>query len=222
MGRHFEKELDALRANLVSMGNLVDLQIDRACRALFSSNLQAADAVVAMDGDVDAFDSLIDRQCQKIFVVTQPVAVDLRLLMAALNINSQFERVGDIAVNIAERVSPLAGQAEVMERIRLSEMIRIARIMVRDSIDSFLHHDPDQARRVLDYDDVVDNLNRQIFGRLVQEMQSNSLLVEPGAHMLILSRHIERLADHATNIAEDVIFLVEARQVKHHADEQPR
>ncbi len=222
MGRHFETELDALKANLVSMGNLVDGQIDRACRALFSGNTGAADAVIAMDGEVDAFDSLIDRQCQKIFVTTQPVAVDLRLLMAALNINSQFERIGDIAVNIAERVSPLMGHGDFMERIRLSEMIRIARIMVRDSIDSFLHNDPEQARRVLEYDDIVDDLNRHTFRRLVLEMQSNSLLIEGGAHMIILSRHIERLADHATNIAEDVIFLVEARQVKHHAEEQPR
>ncbi len=209
-----------MKTNLVAMGKMVDDRIGHAFHALFTGDMGEAAAVIARDREVDTFDSMIERQCQQIFVSAQPVAADLRLLMAALNINSQFERIGDIAVNVAERVRPLVSSVTLMKEARLAEMAEIAQVMVSESLDSFLKNDPASATRVLEYDDVVDGLNRSIFQFLVAEMQADNRLIEPGSHMLILSRHIERLADHATNIAEDVIFLVEARQVKHHAGEQ--
>jgi len=220
MERHFERELDELRGNLVKMGSLVDGQLDAACRALFGSDIALASSVINGDADVNEFDNRIQKQCQRIFALTQPVAVDLRLLMAALNISRELERIGDIAVNIAERVSPLAEYREFVRSTRLEEMAQIAQIMVRDSLDSFINYYPPLATRVLESDDVVDSLNRNIFYRMVREMQAHRELIEPASHILILSRHLERLADHATNVAEDVIFLVEAKIVKHEGPPQ--
>jgi phosphate transport system protein len=219
MERHFERELEDLKTNLVTMGSLVDGQLGSACRALFEGDMARARDVMERDREVDSFDTLIDRQCMDFFAVTQPVAVDLRLLMSSLAINSQLERIGDIAVNVAERVEPLVPHREFLLSTRLSEMANIARIMVRDSLDSFIRGDASLASRVLVSDDVVDKLDGGLFRSLVAEMKDHHDRIEPAAHILILSRHLERLADHATNIAEDVIFIVEAKLVKHNAGE---
>jgi phosphate transport system protein len=220
MERRFEKELDGLKANLTKMGRLVDEQIDLACHALFQADPGLARQVVHKDEEVDELDMVIDKQCQEIFALSQPVAVDLRLLMAALKINNELERIGDIAVNIAERVEPLAKYNAFLRGTRLAEMTQIARIMVNDSIESFIANNPRLATLVLECDDVVDSLDASNFRQMVNEMQRDHALVEPASHVLILSRHIERLADHATNIAEDVIFLVDAKIVKHNALEE--
>lgn len=220
MERRFEKELDDLKANLIKMGRLVDEQIDLACHSLFQADVDLARQVLQRDDSVNELDTLIDKQCQEIFALSQPVAVDLRLLMAALKINNNLERIGDIAVNIAERVEPLSSYHAFLKGTRLAEMVQIARIMVNDSIDSFISNNPRLANLVLESDDVVDSLDAAIFRQMVREMQRDHSLIEPASHILILSRHIERLADHATNIAEDVIFLVDARMVKHNAFEE--
>jgi len=220
MERHFERELQELKDDLVAMGNLVDEQLDRAFHALFSGDIEEASLVIAHDRKVDAFDNRIDGECQRIWALTQPVAMDLRLLMAALQINMQLERIGDIAVNIAERTEPLVLFKDFLQHTRLPEMAQIARIMIRDSLDAFISGDPTLAERVLASDDVVDGLERGIFIDLVKRMRVQRDLVEPSAHTLMLSRHLERLADHATNIAEDVIFLVESKMVKHNARDQ--
>jgi len=220
MERRFEKELDELKANLTKMGRLVDAQIDLACHALFQADVDLARQVFQKDANVDELDSLIDKQCQAIFALSQPVAVDLRLLMSALKINNNLERIGDIAVNIAERVEALALHNAFLRSTRLAEMTQIARIMVNDSIESFILNSPRLANLVLESDDVVDSLDAAIFHQMVREMQRDSTLIEPASHILILSRHIERLADHATNISEGVIFLVDAKIVKHNAFEE--
>jgi phosphate transport system protein len=222
MERHFERELDELKGTLVRMGGLVDRQLGSACGALFEGDIGRAQEVIEQDREVDALDTLIDRQCMDIFALAQPVAVDLRLLMSSLAINSQLERIGDIAVNIGERVEPLAPHREFLLSTRLSEMADIARIMVRDSLDSFIRGDASLASRVLVSDDVVDRLDGGLFRSLVEEMKERHDRIEPAAHILVLSRHLERLADHATNIAEDVIFIVEAKLVKHNAGEELR
>ena len=219
MERHFERELVQLKQKLIAMGSMVDNQVAGACRALFQGNIQLAETVIAGDKQVDELDNDIDRDCQRIFALTQPVAIDLRLLMAALKMNTQLERIGDIAVNIAERVEPLRNFNTFLTSTRLSEMAQIARIMTRDALDSFVEGNAGIATRVLESDDVVDRLDGQIFRQMVSTMQTDHPLIAPASHVLILSRHIERLADHATNIAEDVIFILEARQVKHHAGE---
>ncbi len=219
MRRFFEEQLDQLRTNIIKMGSVVDEQIDFAIKALEESNLELARIVIDRDNKVDEYDNLIDRQCENIFAMTQPVAVDLRLLMSALKMNNELERVGDIAKNIAERVTPLRDHADLIRRTKILEMAAIARQMVKHAIDSFVNNDPALARDICLNDDAVDALDREIFQSLVAEMKVDPEIIEPAAHLMIVSRHIERLADHATNIAEDVIFLVDAKIIKHHAEE---
>jgi phosphate transport system protein len=218
MRRHFEEQLDQLRTNLIKMGSLVDEQIDFSIKALDEGNIELARIVIERDAKVDEFDILIDGQCERIFAVTQPVAVDLRLLMSALKMNNELERIGDIAKNIAERVFSLREHSNLVHRTRIFEMAEAARQMVKAAIDAFVNNDPVLARKVCVNDDTVDTLDREIFQSLVLEMKNTPENIEPAAHIMILSRHIERLADHATNIAEDVIFLTDAKIIKHHAE----
>jgi phosphate transport system protein len=210
-------ELDQLRTMLIRMGSLVEEQIDYAVKAIAEADVALAQLVMQRDQKVDEYDTAIDKQCMKIFALTQPVAVDLRLLMAALKINNELERIGDIAVNLAERVEPLLPHQEFVKTTPLREMATAAREMVKNSIDSFVNNDPDLAKKILISDDVVDNYDRDIFNAMIARMKEGREHVEPASHIMIISRHIERLADHATNIAEDVIFLVNARIIKHNA-----
>jgi len=219
MARHFEMELDQLRTMLIRMGSLVEEQIDLAVRAMIESNVELARLVMERDKKVDEYDNAIDQQCMRIFALSQPVAIDLRLLMAALKINNELERIGDIAVNLAERVEPLLPHSAFVRQTALSQMASAARQMVKDAIDSFVNNDPGLAKKVLMSDDYVDDLDRQTFNLMVEKMKASAQCIDPAAHVMIVSRHIERLADHATNIAEDAIFLVNAKIIKHHAQE---
>ena len=215
MERHFDQELGTLRTTLTKMADLVDDQLSRSYHALFNADLDAAMWVIERDRQVDDFDTRIEQDCQRLFALGQPVAVDLRLLIAVLKINTQLERIGDIAVNIAERVDPLMNHVGFLKGTKVPEMAEIARIMVGDSIAAFMSNDAPLAQRVLLSDDVVDSMNRAFFNACVDQMRRRDDIVEAAAHILILSRHIERLADHATNIAEGVIFLVDAKLVQH-------
>ncbi len=220
MARHFEMELDQLRTMLIRMGSLVEEQIDCGVRAIVDADESLAKLVIERDTKVDEFDNAIDQQCMRIFALTQPVAMDLRLLMAALKINNELERIGDIAVNLAERVHALLPHKTFVEGTRLKEMAQAAREMVKGAIDSFVNSDPGLAKKVLESDDVIDSLDREMFEFMVAQMKESKELIAPAVHMVILSRHLERLADHATNIAEDVIFLVNAKIIKHNAGER--
>jgi len=215
MTRHFEMEIDQLRTMLIRMGSLVEEQIDCAVRALVQGDLGLIRLVMDRDKTVDEYDTTIDEQCMKIFALSQPVAVDLRLLMAALKINNELERIGDIAVNLCERAEPLAVHLELVKKTRIAEMADAARVMMKLSIDSFVNNDPQLATKVLESDDFIDQLDRDTFRLMTKLMKESPELIEPAIHIVILSRHIERLADHATNIAEDVIFLVKAKIIKH-------
>jgi phosphate transport system protein len=219
MTRHFEMEIDQLRTLLIRMGSLVEEQIDCAVRALIQGDMGLVRLVMDRDKTVDEYDNTIDGQCMKIFALSQPVAIDLRLLMAALKINNELERIGDIAVNLCERVEPLAAHPALVKSTALVEMAEAAREMMKSAIDSFVNNDPGLATKVLESDDNVDQLDRDNFTLMAKIMRESPALVEPAMHVVVLSRHIERLADHATNIAEDVIFLVNAKIIKHHAYE---
>lgn len=220
MARHFEMELDQLRTMLIRMGSLVEEQIECGVKAVTEADESLSKLVIERDKKVDEYDNAIDQQCMRIFALAQPVAIDLRLLMAALKINNELERIGDIAVNLAERVAPLLSFKEMVQSTRLREMAHAAREMVKGAIDSFVNNDPSLADKVLKSDDLIDDIDQQMFQQMVSKMKESSKFIEPAVHLVILSRHLERLADHATNIAEDVIFLVNARIIKHHADEE--
>ncbi len=220
MHRHFEDLLDTLRSNLIKMGSLVDEQLDLSFRALHDGDTQATSKVFGTEKKVNDFDNLLDREVDEIMALEQPVAADLRLVLSAIKINHELERIGDVAVNIAQRVEPLKNYPDLVRRTAILDMGDVARLMVHDSIDAFIHADAELARRICRQDDVVDEMNRQKFRFVIGEMKGNPELIEPGAHLIVALKHIERVADHATNVAEDVVFLVDAKIIKHHAADQ--
>lgn len=215
MRRHFVHELDELKSNIIRMATLAEQQVDSALEALESGSQELCALVKGKDREIDAYDNLIKAQVENLIALYQPVAGDLRMVLTALMMNNQLERCGDIAVNIVQRVKKLEGHAAFITEAGIPEMGRIAGGMVRDAIDAFVNGDCRLARGVLERDNIVDGMNKSAFSFLTERMQGNSALVTPGAHMLILTRHLERLADHATNIAEDVIFLIENVIVSH-------
>jgi len=215
MYQYLEEELDLLRTKVIKMGSLVEEQIEFAVKSLFEGNMEMGKIVIERDTKVDKYDVKIDKLCQKIFALTQPVAVDLRLIMSALKINNDLERMGDIAVNIAERAEPLANNIDLLKRVQLDIMAEKVMTVVQKAIDSFVNNDHEIALSVIKSDDIIDEMDRTIFYKLIDEMSKDSSLVSAGAHSISLLRHLERLADHSTNIAEEVIFLVDAKIIKH-------
>jgi phosphate transport system protein len=216
MHRHFEDELEKLRALLIRMGSLVDEQIELSARAVLDGDDEAARFVMKRETRVNEYDLMVDGLCQRILALTQPVAIDLRMLIAGMRIDGEFERIGDIAVNIAERAEKLAGNSDLLKQVGLTEMLPAAHSMFRDAFDAFINNDADLAKSIFERDDIVDDYARTAFDKLIEEMKRDPLMIEPAAHTMALLRHIERLADHATNIGEDVVFIVEAKMMKHH------
>jgi len=215
MYHYLEEEIDQLRTKVIKMGSLVEEQLDFAIRALFESNDELAKIVIERDVKVDKYDVKIDKLCQRIFALTQPVAVDLRVILSALKINNDLERIGDIAVNIAERTEPLKNNLNILTEVGLDIMAEKVKIVMRKTIDSFVNNDHELAFSVIKSDDVIDNMERDIFNRLVEMMEKDSSVIKPCSHCISLLRHLERLADHATNIAEEVVFLVDSKIIKH-------
>lgn len=218
MFHYLEEELEQLKTKIIKMGSLVEEQIEFAFRALLEGNIELAKIVISRDDEVDKYDIKIDKLCQRIFALTQPVAFDLRLIMAALMINSDLERMGDIAVNISERAESLTGYNELMKNMRVDEMSTKVQRIIKMSIDCFVNGDAELAKEVIRVDSEIDKLDSQIFDLLTTEMRNDPELIIPCSHILTLTRNIERLADHATNIAEDVIFLIDAKIIKHSKD----
>jgi len=215
MQRHFNEEIDQLKISLNKMASLVDEQVDRAIQALETGNIELCQGIKSKDLEVDAYDNLIQGQVENILALFQPVAVDLRFIISALMINNQLERCGDIAVNIAQRVKKISGQHPLIIESQISEMGKQAKEMLKGAIDSFINNNREIANKVIASDELVDKLNKQIFKFLVARMQAEPLLIEPGSHLIVLSRHIERLADHSTNIAENLVFFIDAKIITH-------
>ncbi len=215
MQNHFTQEMASLKKNIQQMAELVDAQLNFAIQAMQTGNAELCKFVRSRDREIDAYDNLIQAQSENILALFQPVAGDLRFVMTALMINNQLERCGDIAVNIVQRVQKTMESRKLLEETGLLQLGEDARAMARDAIEAFINNNLELAESVRSRDDDVDDLCRKIFNDLIVKMQTQAETVEPGAHFIVLSRHLERLADHATNIAEEVIFLVEARIVAH-------
>ncbi|MCB0726907.1 MAG: phosphate signaling complex protein PhoU [Ignavibacteriae bacterium] len=218
MLHYLEEELEQLRKKIIKMGSLVEEQVEFSFRALFEGNLELAETVKSRDDEVDKYDIKIDKHCQRIFALTQPVANDLRLIMTALMINSDLERMGDIAVNISERAEDLVDYSDLLKEMRVDEIAVKVQKLIKMSIDSFVNGDAELAKNLIKADAEVDKLDSVIFDLLAYKMKDNSELIVAGMHILTLVRNIERLADHATNIAEDVIFMIDAKIIKHSKD----
>jgi phosphate transport system protein len=215
MERQFEQQLEKLKTRILKMCSLVDEQVDLAIRAIDEEDPALAEAVLEKEKKVDKYDIKIDKICQKIFALNQPVAMDLRLIMSALTINTNLERMGDIAVNIVENSKLIDKKPLWIDKTHFTEMAKIAREMIRLSIDSFIQDDAQLAKKVIETDKELDNYNKENHKILIDIMRKNRDDIETAVALLVISRQLERLGDHATNIAEDVYFIVEARMVKH-------
>ena len=220
MERHFEAEMQALKNRLLSMGAMVEERVHQAVGALMERNAAAAERIVAGDQEVNELQIEVDDRCLKLLALQQPMASDLRLITAAMKINADLERIGDQAVNIAENSLKLMTNAPLKPIIDLPRMAEIAEAMTRDSLDAFVRKDVALARSVLARDDEVDQLKDHIFRVLLTYMMADPGTIERALSLILVSRNLERIADHATNIAEDVIFVVEAKDVRHHHEER--
>jgi len=217
---HFEAELQALRNQLLTMGALVEERVHRAVHALIHRREEEAQRIIVTDNEINDLQIDIDERALRLLATQTPLAVDLRLITSAMKINADLERVGDQAVNIAESVLVLLPHPPLKPLIDIPRMAAIAEKMVRDALDAFVRKDPELARDVLRRDDEVDELKDQVFRELLTYMMADPGTIQRALALVLISRNLERIADHATNIAEDVIFIAEAKDVRHHHLEQ--
>jgi len=215
MERLLDEHIEKLKTRVIKMCSLVDEQVQAAIKAVEEENLELAKEVFEKDNKVDKYDNKIDKICQKIFALTQPVAMDLRLIMSSLTINNNLERIGDIAANLAEYIMMLQKKPDFFKQTKLEEMFKVAKQMLKDAIDSYIGGNETLAKTVIESDNYLDKLNAENHKILVEIMKQNKENIEPAIALLVMSRQIERLGDHCTNIAEDVFFIVEAHLVKH-------
>jgi phosphate transport system protein len=217
--RHFQQELDELKGRLLEMGGLAEDRLRGALRGLVEREPALLETVLTGDADINQLHIDIDSRCFKLLALQQPMAVDLRVIVAAVKINTDIERIGDLAVNIAEAARRYIRHAPVKPLIDIPHMATIAQDMLRDALDAFVRRDPALAQAVLVQDDTLDALKSQVFRDLLTCMLLEPSTIEPALDLILVSRHLERVGDHATNIAEDVIFMVSARDVRHHQDD---
>jgi phosphate transport system protein len=220
--RHFAEELDELKQRLLLMGSVAEDRVRAAMRALSERDPDLIAEVIKGDESVNRLQIEIDDRCFKLIALHQPMAVDLRTIVAALKINGDLERVGDLAVNIAEAAERYIAHGPVKPLIDLPRMGELAQRMLHEALNAFVSRDVEAAEAVLAEDDVLDALKNQIFRELLTYMLGDARKIEPGLDLVLISRHLERVGDHATNIAEDVIFIAEGRDVRHQTTDRPQ
>ena len=213
--RHVAERLEELKGRLLIMGGLAEERLRLVMRALVDRNPEWLRDVITGDSRIDDLQIDIDDRCFTLIALHQPVAVDLRTVVSALKINADLERVGDLAVNIAEAAERYILHPPVKPLIDLPRMGELALKMLREALDAYVSRDVSLAQEVLRQDDWLDALKDQIFRELLTYMLGDRQTIEPAVDLILISRHFERVGDHATNIAEDVIFIVEARDVRH-------
>lgn len=215
MPHQFQMELAELKANLIRMASIVEEQVHKAVSALESMNSAIHKEMKVKDDEVDAYDELLQIQCENILALHQPIAYDLRFVLSTLMINNQLERCGDISVSIANRAKKVSGFRDLVAESGINEMAKETHKMISRAIDSFIHSNSELAKQVIANDQRVNDLNKLSFEFITQKMKSHPDMIEPLAHILIIARQIERLADHSTNIAENILFVTEAKIVSH-------
>ena len=213
---HFREELEALQGRLLEMGGLAEERVRAALHGLVQRDPAVINKVLSGDEPVNQLHIEVDNRCFRLLALHQPMATDLRAIVAAVKINTDLERVGDLAVNIAEAGKRYIGHAPVKQLIDIPQMGDIAQAMLRDALDAYVKRDSELATKVLNEDDRLDSLKAEVFRDLLTHMLQNQSTVEPSLDLILVSRHLERIGDHATNIAEDVIFMVSALDVRHH------
>ncbi len=215
MERHFEEEFDRIKSKILMMGSLVEEQIRNALTALVERDEALAQRVIENDHKVNTFDVEIDEMALDALVRYQPVARDLRFVTTAMKISTELERMSDLAENICERAIELNEEPQLKPYIDIPHMAERARIMVKESLDAFVKMDSALARKVIQDDDFVDNLTEQLFRELLSFMMENPKTISRAIRLSFIAKYIERLADHATNVAELVVYLVEGKIIRH-------
>ena len=218
---HLREELDELNDRLLEMSALVEDSIARSVNAVVNRDNEAALTVFHNEARINKLEIQIDNIAIRLLALQQPVAVDLRFVTMSIKINNNLERMGDIAVNIAECALSLLGMPPLKPQIDIPYMAKLAQDMIRNSIDAFVRKDTELARAVLRSDDAVDTLRDEMYAEIVKFMEADPSRVHPGVDHLFIARGLERLADHATNIAEDVLFFVQGVDVRHNAEASP-
>jgi phosphate transport system protein len=213
--RAYEEELRGLRANLLKMGGLVERQIAEAVESLVNRNTEQARETIARDSEVNRMDVESDERCIRLLALHQPAASDLRFITTGLKITTDLERIGDNAVNICERAVELNDEPQIKPYIDIPRMAMIAQTMVKDSLDAFMRDDTTLAEEVIARDDEVDGLNYQIYRELLSYMAEDPSTITRATRILFVSKYLERIADHATNIAEMVVYMVKGRTIRH-------
>ena len=216
--RHFVEDLEQLKTKLLEMSSLVEAAIQRSITAVINKDRSAADEVFRNEARINNIEIEIDEFAVNLLALQQPMAADLRLIVAALKINTDLERMGDLAVNIAQRARSLMEEPVIKPMIDMPHIAGLVQSMVRKSLDAFVTRDPELARSVLASDDAVDNMRTACYHELVSFMEKDTANIKQALDLLAVTRNLERIADHSTNIAEDVLFLVKGVDVRHHAE----
>ncbi|MEQ8768336.1 MAG: phosphate signaling complex protein PhoU [Planctomycetota bacterium] len=220
MGKHLERDLEGLKKEILIMGSLVEEAAYKSTASLIDRRPDLIEEVLLGDDRIDQKELQIEEECFKILALHQPVASDLRFVVSVMKVNNDLERMGDLAVNIAERAAHLAKTEPIDVPLDFRRMIELVRRMVRSSLDALVNQDTDLAKQVRELDDGVDDMNREMFHLLQQRMQEDPSSIERAVDTLSISRHLERIADLATNIAEDVVFLVDGDVIRHQHDDR--
>jgi len=216
--RHFIEELVELQKELLVMAGLVELAVHESVQSLVERSHNRAQQVLLNEAKINQMEIRIDEMATRLLATQQPMAKDLRFLTAAIKINNDLERIGDLAVNIVERALSLMDQPPIHPAVDIPRMADLAQRMVHDSLDSFVRRDADMARNVLLSDDAVDNLRDETYQELVRFMQNDPPAISRALDLVFVARNLERIADHATNIAEDALFVIQGVDVRHHAE----
>jgi phosphate transport system protein len=215
MTKHFRKELETVKKRILTLGSMVEDLVHDSVQAVERVDAELADEIIKKDSEIDETEVDIEEECLKVLALHQPVAVDLRFIIAVIKINNELERIGDQAVNIAQRVQVIAKRPKPPFWFDYSEMGEKAQKMLRMSLDALVNMDVDLAYRVITMDDEVDRIKSEAYDKIKQAIQDLPERVGYYINLLLISRHLERLADHATNIAEEVIYLVEGEIFRH-------
>jgi phosphate transport system protein len=215
MKKHYREELGELRETVLRMGGLVEQMTHRAIQALVERKIEMLPEVKAMEAQVNQLHIDIDEICLEMIALRQPTAADLRFITAAMKINTDMERIGDQAINITERAEFLLTVPPVKPLIDIPRMADIAKEMLRDALDAFVNGNDALAYETIKKDDLVDHLKDQVFRELLTYMMADPTTIPRALDLILVSRHLERIADHATNICEDVIFMIQGKDVRH-------
>lgn len=219
MPKHLQREIENLKKKLLNLGARVEAAVREAIDSIEERDASLAQKIIEDDIQIDDFEVEVEEDCLKILALHQPVAIDLRFIVAVLKINNDLERIGDLAVNIAERSAYLASQAPVQVSFDFTNMSKKTQAMLNKSLDALVNMSSELAQEVCADDAEVDGINRQMYLDIQDSIQRHPEQMSSLIHLLSVSRHLERIADHATNIAEDVIYMIDGRIVRHQTEE---